>query len=373
VSGEFASMDHKITAERAAAAPGAGGRHAVVACLGGAETALEERPVAAPGPGEMVLGLRVVGLCGTDLFKLETGSAAPGMVLGHELVGTVVDLGADVSGFAVGDRVVVPHHVPCGECALCRRGSETLCPVFRENLMEPGAFADTVLIKRRAVELAARRLPDHVSDAAAVFMEPAGCVLRGVHRAELAADGAAMVQGAGSMGLLHLLVLKAVYPNLSVIVVDPVEDRLATARDLGATATAAPGEVAREAVLAASDGLGADAVFETVGGGGPLEAALMLTREGGSVILFAYSPTDARAGFDLNHVFKYERRIIGTYSAALREQAEIFALICDGRLDPSPLVTHIMPLDNFQDGVALARNRRALKVLFTPSRGAAGR
>ncbi len=372
MSGYSTSMDKKITSEQTALKGGTGARHTVVACLGGEETVLEDRPAPAPGAGEMVLELRVVGLCGTDLFKLGTGRAAPGTVLGHELVGTVLDLGQDVSGFAVGDRVVVPHHVPCGECALCRRGSETLCPVFRENLMEPGAFADTVLIKRRAVELAARRLPDHVSDAAAVFMEPAGCVLRGVHRAGLAPDGAAVVQGGGSMGLLHLLVLRAVYPELSVIVVDPVEERQATARALGATAAAGPGDAAREAVLVATNGLGADAVFETVGGSGPLEAALMLTREGGSVVLFAYSAEDARAGFDLNHVFKYERRIIGTYSAALREQEEIFGLLESGALDPSPLVTHTMPLDDFQDGVALARKRQALKVLFTPTRGAAG-
>jgi L-iditol 2-dehydrogenase len=365
-------MDQNTIRKRTAGDVSAGERHNVVACVGGEATVLEERAAPAPGTGEMVLGLRVVGLCGTDLFKLETGRAAAGTVLGHELVGTVVDLGQGVSGFTIGDRVAVPHHVPCGECVMCRRGSETLCAVFRDNLMEPGAFADTVLIKRRAVELAARRLPDHVSDGAAVFMEPAGCVLRGVHRAELARDGAAVVQGAGSMGLLHLLVLRAVYPELSVIVVDPVEDRLATARTLGASATGRPGDAAREAVLAVTNGLGADAVFETVGGGGPLEAALGLTREGGSVVLFAYSPEDARAGFDLNHVFKYERRIIGTYSAALKEQEEIFGLLESGALDPSPLVTHTLPLDDFQDGVALARNREALKVLFTPSRGSAG-
>src|SRR5262245_29320977 len=131
----------------------------VVACEGGERTALKARPIPQPGPGEMLLRLNVVGFCGTDLFKLKTGSAKPGTVLGHELVGTAVALGGGVTKFAEGDRIVVPHHVPCSECVYCRRGNETMCEVFKENLMEPGGFADTILIRQRATALAARKVP----------------------------------------------------------------------------------------------------------------------------------------------------------------------------------------------------------------------
>ncbi len=140
----------------------------------------------------MLLKLRVVGFCGTDLFKLKTGTAPAGGVLGHELVGTVAALGEGVSGFALGDRVVVPHHVPCGECVLCRRGAETMCAIFKENLLEPGAFADHILVRPRAVAQAARKLPDGLSDESAVFMEPAACVLRGIDRSGLTGEGSAV-------------------------------------------------------------------------------------------------------------------------------------------------------------------------------------
>lgn len=342
--------------------------HFVVACLGGARTALEERPVPVPGAGEMLLRLRVVGFCGTDLFKLDTGGAAAGAVLGHELVGEVVALGDGVGRFRPGERIAVPHHVPCGECVYCRGGNETMCDAFRENLLEPGGFADTILVRPRATALAARALPDHVGDEAAVFMEPAACVLRGVRRSGIGAGGAAVVLGAGSMGLLHLLVLKAVDPDAAVMVVDPDADRRGIAEKLGAAAATAPGAEAEDAVRAATDGADADAVFDTVGGNETLEAGLGLTRQGGTVVLFAHAPEDAEARFDLNEVFKYERRILGTYSAALDEQAAIFELVTGGILDPSPLVTHRLPLDDFDDGVKLVRGRKALKVLFTPSR-----
>lgn len=344
----------------------------VVACQGGDRTTLEARPVPAPGAGELLLRLRVVGFCGTDLFKLDTGAAAPGTVLGHELVGEVVAVGAGVDGFAIGDRVAVPHHVPCGECVYCRHGNETMCETFRENLMAPGGFADTVLIRPRATAQAAHRLPDGLSDEAAVFVEPAACVLRGVDRSDIGDDGVAAIQGGGSMGLLHLLVLKAARPGVKVLVVDPVTERQQLPRDLGADAAAAPGDDAVKAIAALSDGVGADAVFDTVGGAGPLKAALGLTRQGGSVVLFAHAPDGQHADFDLNDLFKYERRILGTYSGALGEQAEIFRLLETGALDPTPLVTHKMPLDEFQAGVDLVRARRALKVLFTPSRASLG-
>ncbi|MDA1089932.1 MAG: alcohol dehydrogenase catalytic domain-containing protein [Proteobacteria bacterium] len=349
-------------------APSPENTHTVVACKGGGRTALEQRSAPRPDAGEILLALRVVGFCGTDLYKLDNGTAVTGSVLGHELVGEVIAVGDGVDKFHIGDRVAVPHHVSCGECVLCRRGNETMCEVFRENLLVPGGFADTILVRPRAVDQAAKRLPEGLSDEAAVFMEPAGCVLRGIRRAGLGNQApTAVIMGAGSMGLLHLLVLAAVFPKAQVTVIDPVAARREMAEKLGAAHTSEPGEAAMESVMASTGGFGVDAAFDTVGGNNALDAGLKLTRQGGTVVLFAHAPGDEAAKVDLNSVFKYERRILGTYSASVRDQAEIFELLRTGRLDPSPLVTHTMPLDDFETGVSLARNHQALKVLFTPS------
>jgi L-iditol 2-dehydrogenase len=348
----------------------------VAACAGDGVVRLETRPRPEPGPGEMLLRLRAAGLCGTDLFKLRHNTALAGSVLGHEVVGSIVALGEGVVGFALGDRVVVPHHVACGECDLCRRGSEPSCPAFRENLLAPGGFSEWVLVRERAVRLAAFGLPPHLKDEAAVFLEPAACVLRGVRHARLPetaltgpSPGCVAVLGGGSMGLLHLLVLKAVHPSLRVAVSDPLAERRELARRLGANASAEPEEATREAVADLSGDRGADVVFDTVGGAGPLEAALALTRPGGTVVLFAHANAGEhaeRAGFDLNAFFKSERRLVATYSSGLAEQREVFRLLVTGRLDPSPLVTHRLPLSRFAEAVELSRDRRALKVLLVP-------
>ena len=344
--------------------------NAAVVCLGGDRTELQSRPIPEPGVGEIVLRMRAAGLCGTDLFKLKTNACAPGTVLGHEIVGDVVALGDGVERFKVGDRVVVPHHVSCGECVLCRSGAETMCATFKENLMEPGGFTDTIRIGARATARAAFRVPDRLSDESAMFVEPAACVLRGVDRAGLVDGGTALIFGSGSMGLLHLLTIRAALPNAKVLVVDPEQDRLDFANRLGATATAQPGDPATDAAATLSDGFGVDAAFDTVGGNGTLKAGLQSTRAGGSVVLFAHAGDGEPAQFDLNAFFKREQRVIATYSGALKEQRRVFDMMCAGKLDPSPLVTHRMPLDEFQRGVDLTVQRQALKVLYTPSSAA---
>src|SRR6187549_4107801 len=139
--------------------------------------------------------MKVVACAEGGAVRIET---RPGPVPGHEVVGTVEALGDGTVGFEPGDRVVVPHHVACGTCDLCRRGSETLCPLFRENLLVPGGFSEHILVRERAVRLAAFGLPPHVPDEAAVFLEPAACVLRGIRQSrilEMPAAVAAIVGG----------------------------------------------------------------------------------------------------------------------------------------------------------------------------------
>jgi L-iditol 2-dehydrogenase len=334
---------------------------------------LESRPRPEPGPGEMRLRLRCAGLCGTDLFKLRHATVPEGSVLGHEVVGTVEAMGAGVLGFAPGDRVAVPHHAACGECELCRRGSAPLCPAFGENLLAPGGFSEWLVVRERAAREAAFVLPPHLPDEAAVFLEPAACVLRGIRHARLpesalagSMPGCAAILGGGSMGLLHLLVLKAIHPELRAAVCDPLEERRGLALRLGADAAAPPGTAFQERVAELTRGLGADAVFDTVGGAGALEDALAVSRPGGAVVLFAHAETGERAGFDLNAFFKSERRLLGTYSSSLAELREVYRLLVTRRLDPSPLVTHRLPLSRFEEAVTLARERRALKVLLVP-------
>ena len=344
-----------------------------VVLKGRGTTRLETLARPHPGPGEILLELRCCGLCGTDLFKIDQVAPVVDTVLGHEVVGTVTQLGKGVESFSIGDRVVTPHHVSCGHCHLCRSGSPTLCEVFRQDLLEPGGFSEFFVVRSRAVDQAARRIPDSLSDEVALFLEPAACVLRGIDRAglpdpQLSADleQIALILGAGSMGLLHLLVLRSLYPHLQIVISDPLPRRRETAIEMGATAAAAPDAIG-SIVFEHSRGSGADCVFDTVGRPDVLRQAIGTTREGATLVLFAHAKPEEELIVELNTLFKSERRLVGTYSGGLEEQARVWDLLVQGQLDPSPLITHTLPLSRFSEGVDLARGHQALKVVFIPA------
>ena len=232
--------------------------------------------------------------------------------------------------------------------------------------MSPGGFSEFVLLRERLVSQATRVLPDHVSDESAVFLEPAACVLRGIDKADIRDPvGCAVVVGGGSMGLLHLLVLRAIHPELQIIVSDPIEERRVLAETLGAAIGCSPDQL-ENSVEKVTAGLGADVVFDTVGGSRILKSALAILRAGGTVVLFAHAAGGETAGFELNPFFKNEHRTVATYSGSLNEQNRIADLLYSGTLDPRSLITHRVPLDYAQKAVNLARQQKALKILIGP-------
>ena len=131
-----------------------------------------EWPRPSAGPGELLLRVRGCGLCGSDIAKIVAAETRGPVVFGHEVVGDVVEAGAGVTAFGVGDRVVAAHHVPCGDCHYCRRGSASMCRAFKASHLDPGGFADYVRVPPANVRHATFRVPDHLSDEEASFVEP---------------------------------------------------------------------------------------------------------------------------------------------------------------------------------------------------------
>src|SRR5438105_15866886 len=206
---------------------------------GAGRLAPTDLPRPAAGVGELLLQLRGCGLCGSDIAKLADPAARVPAVLGHEVVGDVVEAGEGVAGFAVGDRVVAAHHVPCGECHYCRRGSESMCRAFKESNLDPGGFAEFVRVPAGNVRAATFRVPDHLTDEEASFVEPLACCLRAVERARVQPGDTALVVGLGSIGCLFVQL--CVRAGAGVIVTDQDTARADPARRFGATG-ASPAE-----------------------------------------------------------------------------------------------------------------------------------
>jgi L-iditol 2-dehydrogenase len=321
----------------------------------------EDWPRPAPGPGDLLLRLRGCGLCGSDITKILTPATPGPAVLGHELVGDVVEVGPGVTAFAPGDRVVAAHHVPCGACHYCRRGSPSMCRAFKTSGLDPGGFAEYVRVPAPNVAQAAFKVPAHVSDETASLVEPLACCLRALRRAAPVPGDTAVVVGLGSIGCLFVQLLRRA--GAGVVGIDEDSGRLDLAGRLGADAHL-PGD-AGAAVARLSEGRGADLVMVTGGGAAVLPLVARAVRDGGSIHYFAGGRGEALP-VALETLYHRELTITATYSSSPADLAEAFQLLSGGVVTAEGLYTHRVPLARLAEGVELMRTRRALKVYVTP-------
>jgi L-iditol 2-dehydrogenase len=260
-------------------------------------------------PGELVRVL-ACGLCGSDVEKLGDPARA-GSVLGHEVV-------AQTDG---GRRVALVHHLPCGSCARCLDGHESLCERFAEPTIVPGGFAERVRAHGWI------DLPDTIDDTHGTMVEPLACVLRGLQHVP---TGRVLVVGHGFVGHLFAAALRHRGDDVSAVDTDPRRDGLA------------PGGPVDAAVLC---------------GGGGVETALAAVRPGGVLLVFS----DAGA-IPSDTVYRRELTLVGVRSATPQLMDDAVALLPHLEL-PEPTV---LPLARFHDGLELYRRRDALKVVFLP-------
>ncbi len=340
---------------------------------------VETIPVPAIGPGEVLIEVHSCGICGTDLKKIHTGSHSAPRIFGHETVGTIAAVGAGVGSFAVGDRVVVFHHIPCGKCYYCRKKTFAQCPVYKKvgctAGFEPsgGGFAGYVRVMDWIVQRGLIKIPDGIPFAQAVFVEPLNTCLKGVRSLNLAADETVLVIGQGPIGIM--LASLARRSGATVLTSDLYQERHAVAAQFGLDS---PIDASREdvagVVRAASEGRGADAVILAVGGNSLIRLAMDAARPGGRVLLFAQTQ-HGEAIVDPAAICVDEKTLMGSYSASVDIQEEALQIVFEGYrqgYDLTRLVSHRFPLSQAVEAIAVASEPRAtsMKIMIegTPAR-----
>jgi L-iditol 2-dehydrogenase len=322
------------------------------------------RPVA--GPGELVVKVHACGVCGTDLLKLYSPAVAKPVQLGHEVVGAVAAVGAGTTGWAVGQRLALAHHVPCYVCHYCRHGNVSMCAAFKASNIRPGGFSEYVLAPGAQAAHTALALPDDIPDERAVFVEPLACCVRALKRVTLLPGDTALVVGAGAIGLLFLALLRQ--QPLQLAALDLRADRLELARAWGAELALGAADPETPARLrAASGGRGADLAVLTIANGATFAQALGLVRDGGTILIFGAKPGDAPAATELWELYRRELTVISSYSPSPAELHESLELLRRADFPLEQLVTHQVMLDQINIGMELARAQQALKVLVRPS------
>ncbi len=331
---------------------------------------LVDHPQPEPAPGEVLLRIRACGICGSDLHGWDgsSGRRQPPLIMGHEAAGEIVQLGAEVTGWTVGDRVTFDSMIHCGTCPACTRGATNLCATRRVVGVSPGsyrqhgAFAEYLALPANILF----RLPDELSYAQAAFAEPTTIALHAVGRARLQPDSIAVVVGSGMIGLLVIQAL-CIAGVKHIIAVDRSGARLEIARQLGATDVLDTSEGAGADQLRALTGeTGADVVFEVVGIDATVQLAITATRLGGQVVLVGNVAPEVR--FPLQKVVTGEIDVLGSCGST-DEYPRALELIASGAIDVATLTSAVASLE---DGAAWFARLTApdgsqhLKVILQP-------
>lgn len=239
------------------------------------------------------------GLCGSDIVKFRQGLVADGTVLGHEIVGEIVEINSGTD-FKVGDKIVSSHHIPCFNCSYCENENYSMCEHFKKTNIIPGGFSEYIYLSEEHLQNVAYKIPDNLSEIEASFYEPLGCCIRAVKRAELKKKSKVLVIGLGSIGILMSQALKA-YGH-EVFGCDIIQERIDLTNNLGIKAFNS---------LEIND-LGVDAVFMTSGADVTIELALKMVRDGGKIIVFSSTPKNF--GYANNEIYYRELTVMGSYS-----------------------------------------------------------
>ena len=303
------------------------------------ELSVVDMPVPDYGPDDVLVRVAACGICGSDVHGYDgsSGRRIPPLVMGHEAAGTIAEVGSQIDGFAVGDRVTFDSTVSCGNCSYCQRGEVNLCEhrqvlgVSCGDYRRHGAFAEYVAVPARILY----RLPDGLSMEHAALIEAVSIAVHAVRRSHVEKGDVALVVGAGMIGLLVMQVLRHIGCE-RIVAVDLDESRLSMACESGADLTLVPSDGVMQQLLECTDGKGFDHSFEVVGFSPTVKMAINSVRKGGTVTLVGNLA--AEVSFPLQSAVTREITLYGTCGSS-GEYPQCIELLTSGAIRVDSLIS----------------------------------
>ena len=334
----------------------------------------EEIPVPELAADEVLVRVRVVGLCQSDIKKILHPLYEPPRIFGHETAGTIAATGGEVEGWQVGQPVAVMHHIPCMRCAYCLNENYSMCDTYKKVTTTAGfapsggGFAEYVKVPGHIVRNGGLiPIPEGVSFERASFVEPTNCCLKAVKKAGIAPGQTVLVVGAGPIGLMMVMLSR--YFGARAIATDLIPARIEKAIAVGAEAAFDARD--RDLVQKIQDltgGLGVDVALLAVDSDKAFRQALECTRKGGKILFFAEFRDEAEISINPNILYRKEIDLMGSYSSSYRLQSLSADIVFNNRIDVGALISDRYPLADLSAAVqqAIAPTESTYKILIYP-------
>ncbi len=311
---------------------------------------------------EVLIKVDACGVCGSDLVKIKNNLVPEGTVLGHEVVGTIVEAGNQVRKWSVSQKVVVAHHVPCLNCYFCKNGNYSMCSQFKSTNLSPGGFAEYIKLSKAHLEQTTFLIPKGtVSDHEISLTEPLACCLRAVLRAQVVASNSILISGLGSIGIM--LGKLCIEKGAHTFGTDLLTERIELAKEMLAIhdGTLANSSELKSWTLNKTEGYGVDVLFLASGSEKSLNDAINLVRAGGKIIVFSSIPKEE--GFYNNEIYYRELTILGSYSPSPISLKEAYQLIITGKIKLKDLITDIVSLKDLPQEIDKCFKNKSIKMI----------
>jgi 2-desacetyl-2-hydroxyethyl bacteriochlorophyllide A dehydrogenase len=322
---------------------------------------LEDVSVPEFSPWEVLLKVKAVGICGSDLriFKYADPNRRGNYIPGHEVAGEIVDMGEKVHGFMKGDRVATEICIGCAICRYCRKGLVNLCENLNEiGVTMNGGMAEYVAIPARNVH----RIPDNLSFEEATFADPLACSIRGLELAGIEPGSWVAILGPGAIGLLATTVAKDIR-RAHVIITGTNDNRLELGKGFGAAyAFNIRNSDPAEKILEITNG-GVDYAFEAAGNPDALQQAIDITRKNGSIVIMT---VHKKIQIDMEPVIRNELTLYGSICYNYKEFDQAVDLLAKKKVDVKPLIGHTFPLKEAREAFDFCFSRKGVKIILIP-------
>ena len=326
---------------------------------------IEEMPIPEIEDSEILVKVKVCGICGSDVMEWYRLKKAP-RVLGHEMSGDIVKVGKKVKKFKVGDRVFVSHHVPCNICSFCENNQHTLCKTLHSTNFYPGGFAEYLKVPEINVDRGVFILPKEISYEEGAFIEPLACTVRGMRIAEMKSGQSVLVIGSGVAGLLNIKLAKVMGAS-KIFATDINDFRLKTAKKMGADIIIDAKKNIPEEVKKHNDGKLADLVILCAGVPSAAKQAMNSVSTGGTILLFAPTEPDIEVPIPMFDLWNKQVKIVSTYAGAQKDLENAIELIKSKKVNVTDMITHRFPLAKTAEGFRLAAEaKESIKIIIEP-------
>ena len=323
---------------------------------------LEEMPIPKIGDNDILLKIMSSGICGTDIMEWYRIKKAP-MVQGHEVAGTIEEVGKNIKDYKIGDRIFATHHVPCETCRDCLRGNKTSCSDFQKvNNFSPGGFSEYIKITGKSIDTGIIKLPEEMSYDEATFIEPLGTL---TEKIKITSGDTVLVLGSGVAGILNIQYAKAFGAD-KIIATDISPLKLEYAKKFGADYAINAKEYSPELLKEINNGRLADQVIVCASSKAVMEQALNSFDNGGIVTIFATPKQGEKVEIDFFEKWRTGFRWEPTYGAPPLACSKAFYLIKNKKINVKDMITHKFPLEEIAEGFITASKGEGLKVIINP-------